>query len=160
FDLVLTDVMMPKLDGFGLIAGLRGDERTRTLPIMLLSARAGEESRVEGMAAGADDYLVKPFSAKELQARVAARLEIARMRREAEAAMRDEADALQTLNGIGMTLAAELDLQRIVQAVTDAATALSGARFGAFFYNVQNDAGESYVLFTISGAPREAFERF
>ena len=90
--------MMPKLDGFGLIAALRGDERTRTLPIILLSARAGEESRVEGMAAGADDYLVKPFSAKELQARVAARLEIARVRRDAEAATREEAQIAQTLH--------------------------------------------------------------
>jgi CheY-like chemotaxis protein len=58
FDLVLTDVMMPRLDGYGLIEALRADERTRTLPIMLLSARAGEESRVEGMAAGADEYVV------------------------------------------------------------------------------------------------------
>ena len=97
-DLVLSDVMMPKLDGFGLIAALRADERTRTIPIILLSARAGEESRVEGIAAGADDYLVKPFSARELQARVAARLEIARIRREAEAATRQEAQVAQTLN--------------------------------------------------------------
>jgi signal transduction histidine kinase/DNA-binding response OmpR family regulator len=160
FDLVLSDAMMPRLDGFGLIAALRADPATRTLPVILLSARAGEESRVEGMAAGADDYLVKPFSAKELQARVAARLEIARIRREAEAATREEAQALQTLNRIGMTLAAELDLERIVQAVTDAATAVSGAQFGAFFYNVVNDKGESYQLYTISGAPREAFEKF
>jgi signal transduction histidine kinase/CheY-like chemotaxis protein len=61
FDLVLTDVMMPKLDGFGLLQALRADERTRTMPVILLSARAGEESRVEGMGAGADDYLTKPF---------------------------------------------------------------------------------------------------
>jgi PAS domain S-box-containing protein len=88
FDLVLSDVMMPRLDGFGLIAALRADEHTRTLPVMLLSARAGEEARVEGMSAGADDYLLKPFSARELLVRVAARLEIARVRREAEAATR------------------------------------------------------------------------
>ena len=60
-DLVLTDVMMPKLDGFGLVARLRSDARSALLPIILLSARAGEEARIEGLRSGADDYLVKPF---------------------------------------------------------------------------------------------------
>ncbi len=87
FDLVLSDVMMPKLDGFGLLKALRADEKTSTLPVILLSARAGEESRVEGMGAGADDYLVKPFSARELLARVEAHLNLHRMRRESEAAV-------------------------------------------------------------------------
>jgi signal transduction histidine kinase/DNA-binding response OmpR family regulator len=284
FDLVLTDVMMPKLDGYELIEALRRDERTRTLPIMLLSARAGEDSRVEGMAAGADEYLVKPFSARELLVRVGALLRaegirseahravreseerfrafvssvsdvVYRMspdwgemrqldgrrfiadtlepnrgwmekyihpddrakvraaideairskkifelehrvfrvggslgwtqsraiplldgageivewigaaadvtaRKRAEDALREEARMLETLNRVGRMLAAETDLEKTVQAVTDAATAVSGARFGAFFYNVKKDAGESYLLFTISGAPREAFEKF
>lgn len=79
-DLILTDVMMPGLDGFGLLAAVKRSPRTRLVPVILLSARAGEESRVEGMEAGADDYLVKPFAARELLARVAARIEIARMR--------------------------------------------------------------------------------
>ena len=87
FDLVLSDVMMPKLDGFGLLRALRGDERTQTIPVIMLSARAGEESRVEGMGAGADDYLVKPFSARELLARVEAHLNLQRVRREAEQAL-------------------------------------------------------------------------
>lgn len=82
-DLVLSDIMMPKLDGFCLLTQLRQDARTRSVPIVLLSARAGEESRVEGLEAGADDYLVKPFSAKELLARVKATLEMAQLRQEA-----------------------------------------------------------------------------
>ncbi|HEX3270658.1 MAG TPA: PAS domain S-box protein, partial [Ktedonobacterales bacterium] len=82
-DLVLTDVMMPELDGFGLLQALRDDPRTATLPVILLSARAGEEATLEGLAAGADDYLVKPFSAQEVLSRVAARLEIAHLRNEA-----------------------------------------------------------------------------
>jgi PAS domain S-box-containing protein len=82
-DLVLADVMMPGLDGFGLLRALRADPGTGTVPVVLLSARAGEESRLEGLAAGADDYLVKPFSARELLARVGAHLEMARVRREA-----------------------------------------------------------------------------
>lgn len=82
-DLVLTDMMMPGLDGFALLHLLRADVRTREVPILLLSARAGEESRVEGLDAGADDYLLKPFSARELLARVRANLEMARVRQEA-----------------------------------------------------------------------------
>jgi PAS domain S-box-containing protein len=88
-DLVLSDVMMPRLDGFGLLRELRADERTRDIPLILLSARAGEESKVEGLAAGADDYLVKPFSARELLARVDARLELTRLRREATRILRE-----------------------------------------------------------------------
>ncbi|RZU77131.1 PAS domain S-box-containing protein [Micromonospora kangleipakensis] len=79
-DLVLADVMMPHLDGFGLLAALRADPRTADLPVVLLSARAGPEAAVEGLAAGADDYLVKPFSASELLARVRANLARARAR--------------------------------------------------------------------------------
>jgi PAS domain S-box-containing protein len=69
-DLLLSDVMMPKLDGFGLIARIRASASLRHLPVMLLSARAGEEAKIEGLQAGADDYLVKPFAANELLARV------------------------------------------------------------------------------------------
>ena len=77
----------------------------------------------------------------------------------AEAA-REDARTLETLNRVGRMLAIELDVEHIVQAVTDAATELSGAKFGAFFYNVTNAAGESYLLHALSGAPREAFARF
>src|SRR5689334_22094656 len=83
-DLVLTDVMMPRLDGFGLLKALRADERTRGVAVMMLSARAGEEVRVDSLGAGADDFLVKPFSARDLLARVRIHVELARRRREAE----------------------------------------------------------------------------
>lgn len=93
-DLVLSDIMMPELDGFGLLRALRGDPATVTLPVILLSARAGEEATTEGLEAGADDYLVKPFTARELLARVEARLEIARTRAEAQ---RHTQEALKAL---------------------------------------------------------------
>lgn len=83
-DLVLTDVMMPGLDGLALLEHLRQDPKTRTVPVIMLSARAGEEASIEGLAAGADDYLVKPFSARELLARIRSNLAMARLRREAE----------------------------------------------------------------------------
>ncbi len=79
-DLILSDVMMPSLDGFELLAALRSSEDTRTIPVILLSARAGEEARLEGLQAGADDYLVKPFTARELVARVEAQIVRIKMR--------------------------------------------------------------------------------
>jgi signal transduction histidine kinase len=87
-DLIVSDIMMPILDGFELLKALRADEHTRTIPVVLLSARAGEESRVEGIQAGADDYLIKPFSARELLARVSGRLDIARLQRDRESQLR------------------------------------------------------------------------
>jgi PAS domain S-box-containing protein len=88
-DLVLSDVMMPNLDGFGLLRELRAGPKTRTIPIIMLSARAGEESRVEGMERGADDYLIKPFSARELLARVQTHLQMARIRKRGEQDLRE-----------------------------------------------------------------------
>ncbi|HLJ27543.1 MAG TPA: ATP-binding protein [Candidatus Angelobacter sp.] len=82
-DLVLSDVMMPEMDGFQLLAALRKDPSTSSVPVILLSARAGEDSRIEGIQSGADDYLVKPFTARELLARVGAHIRLARFRREA-----------------------------------------------------------------------------
>ncbi|HEX2675640.1 MAG TPA: ATP-binding protein, partial [Polyangiales bacterium] len=76
-----SDVMMPRLDGFGLARALRDDPSTVSLPVILLSARAGEEAAIEGLDAGADDYLVKPFSARELIARVRTHVTLARVRR-------------------------------------------------------------------------------
>src|SRR5215510_8525491 len=88
-DLVLTDVMMPGLDGFELLKELRADETARAIPVIMLSARAGEEARAEGLYAGADDYLIKPFSARELLARVGSQLMMTRLRRESEEGLRD-----------------------------------------------------------------------
>ncbi|WP_313739130.1 response regulator [Pseudomonas sp.] len=95
-DLVLSDVMMPVLDGFGVIRALRTDERTSEVPIILLSARAGEEASIEGIAAGADDYLVKPFSARELIARVEGAMRLARLRRETANVLRQANEVLES----------------------------------------------------------------
>ena len=82
--LIVTDVMMPGLDGFSLLRELRADPRTKGIPVLMLSARAGEEARVSGLDAGADDYIIKPFSARELRARVASLLNLSRARRDAD----------------------------------------------------------------------------
>ncbi|HWW21073.1 MAG TPA: ATP-binding protein, partial [Steroidobacteraceae bacterium] len=95
-DLVLSDVMMPRLDGFGLLAAIRANEPISDVPVVLLSARAGEEARVEGINASANDYLVKPFTARELVARVRAQIGIARLQREARTAIQSAERASRT----------------------------------------------------------------
>jgi DNA-binding response OmpR family regulator len=91
-DLLITDVVMPQLDGFGLIKAIRSDAALRTLPAIVLTERGEVDARVEGLEAGADDYLIKPFSPRELLARVRTCLELARMREEVERATgREEA---------------------------------------------------------------------
>jgi PAS domain S-box-containing protein len=289
-DLVLTDVMMPRMDGLKLLRALRSAPETQTLPVIFMSARAGEEARIEGLQTGADDHLAKPFTANELKARVARQLDMARLRRRAaerELALRHEAEAArdkvisvlesitdgfisldkdwrityvnaeaerlngmrrhellgknhwdlfaatvgttvhrellravaertpvefenyyapwkrwfhvkayptpegglsvffedisarkaaesernallvreqearetaETLNEIARALSGELDLQKLVQTATDAATKFTGAQFGAFFHNLGE--GGQYQLYTLSGAPRQAFEKF
>jgi len=79
--------------------------------------------------------------------------------RSVEDHLREETRALELLNRTGATIAAELDLQTLVQTVTDAATQLSGAEFGAFFYNITDENGDAYQLYTLCGAPSEAFEK-
>ncbi|GAA1526158.1 hypothetical protein GCM10009827_048690 [Dactylosporangium maewongense] len=108
-DLILTDVMMPELDGFGLVAALRADSTAALLPVVMLSARAGDEATVEGLDAGADDYLIKPFSPRELRARVRANLEFDRVRRARDELQRSREllDQAQRLASVGSW---ELDL--------------------------------------------------
>jgi DNA-binding NtrC family response regulator len=82
-DLVISDILMPRVDGFELLRAIRSDPSASPIPVILLSAAGGEESKIEGWERGADDYLVKPFSARELTARLAAVLALARLRKEA-----------------------------------------------------------------------------
>ena len=136
-DLILSDVMMPGLDGFQLLAELRARSTTATIPVILLSARAGEESRVEGLGAGADDYLIKPFTARELLARVGAHLSMSRRRKEAEQALRETQGTLQSFYDSCPFLmgVAEIEGDDIIQVYSNATTA---AFFGAPEREIRN----------------------
>ena len=126
-DLVLTDVMMPKLDGFALLKALRGNDRTRDIPVVLLSARAGEESRIEGIDAGADDYVVKPFSVRELHARVSSNLAMARARRNFSHAAREN----EARRSFLLTLSDALRAMSSTAAVSQCAVDHIGRQLGA-----------------------------
>jgi len=121
-DLIVSDVMMPRLDGFGLIRAVRADPQLRAIPIILLSARAGEESRIEGLHSGADDYLVKPFSARELLVRAGTLVRSADLRRRAEEA-RTQFETLLNEAPIGVFL---IDEEFRIAAVNPVALPLIG----------------------------------
>jgi two-component sensor histidine kinase/FixJ family two-component response regulator len=96
-DLLLSDVMMPVRDGFALLREIRSNPELKSLPVILLSARAGEEAKIEGLEAGADDYLIKPFSAQELLARVNANITLARLRHEISSELEAQKVRLQAV---------------------------------------------------------------
>src|SRR6185295_16704988 len=98
--------------------------------------------------------------AAERRARRAAEWVAAESARQLDHEIREQKEVLETLNRAGRMLSAELDLEKLAQGVTDAATGLTGAQFGAFFYNVLDERGERYMLYTVSGVPREVFSAF
>jgi PAS domain S-box-containing protein len=100
---------------------------------------------------------------KDAQGRVIGASKIARditRQKRTEATIRDQAHVLGLLDTTGKLISSNLDLQNVLQTVTDTATELTGAKFGAFFYNVIGEQGEAFLLYTLSGAPRESFEKF
>ena len=150
-DLLVADLMMPEMGGLELLGALRADPATRELPVIVLSARAGEEAAIEGLAAGADDYLAKPFSSRDLVARVRANLELSGLRRASAAELRAEHDRLeQTLRQlpVGVILAAAPSGQ-IVMANEQVAEILGHQLSEA----VNIDEYGAYRAFTLQGEP-------
>ena len=161
-DLVLSDVMMPRLDGFGLLAALRDDPATLAIPVVMLSARAGDEGVIEGLEAGADDYLVKPFSARELLARVHANLELDRARRirhqlERSQRMQNQAERLSRVGSW------ELDLEsgairaseHLLDMLEIEAAELSGMTHADVIARVVDPQDRALALATVDAAIRE-----
>ncbi|WP_286192338.1 response regulator [Roseomonas genomospecies 6] len=162
-DLVLTDIMMPRLDGYGLLRAIREGAGLQDLPVILLSARAGEEASVEGLTAGADDYLVKPFSARELTARVDAALAMVRLRRQVTTALRESEARFRNLadHAPVMVWVTELDasctyLNRSWYEFTGQ-TPETGLGFGWLDATHPDDRQAAAEVFLAANARQEAF---
>ena len=122
--------------------------------------RFESEARVRKISGGAMDViLTMAFGGERCEQTLVSILDISQ-RKAAESALRSQTKRLEALNALAKTISSELNLDHIVQSATDTATDVIGAKFGAFFYNVTDEAGERYTLYALSGAPREAFERF
>jgi CheY-like chemotaxis protein len=148
-DLVLADVMMPRLDGSELVRRIRCDATLANLPVVLLSARAGEEAKVEGLEAGADDYLVKPFNPRELIARISANLSLAKLRQQTAANLQDMNRLQEVAN---QCIRAGDHFQECLDEILEAALAITGADKG----NIQLfDAGSSCLKI----ASQQGFEK-
>jgi signal transduction histidine kinase/two-component SAPR family response regulator len=166
-DLLLTDVMMPRLDGFGLLAAIRGNERTRTIPVIMLSARAGENSVIEGLSAAADEYLSKPFSARELLARVASQLHLARVRQETEKLLRYHSERFEALLNnapLGVYLVdADFCIAQMNPAALPSFSNIPGGAIGRDFADImhilldQTDADEIVRIFRHTLATGESY---
>ena len=150
-DLILSDIMMPRLDGIGLIAALRAEPDLSTVPVILLSARAGEEARIEGLQVGADDYMVKPFSARELVARVRSNLSLSRQRAV-------ELAAMTRLHELSTPLTAMSDLTATLNEALDATMELQGADFGDI--RLYDEATRTLKIVAHRGLGQEFLNRF
>jgi PAS domain S-box-containing protein len=153
-------------DEHAFFAILHPDDRERMIDV-LRRQRAGARTEAEYRIRRADGTVRwirdRGFPVRDERGKVFRIVGIAEdvtERKAAEKALREQTEAVETVNRVGQMLAGELDLHKLLQAVTDAATELTGAHFGSFFYNVLDDKGASYMLYTLSGVPREAFAHF
>ncbi len=171
WDLVICDYHVPSLTPLQVLDILR--QRQLDVPLIVISGVVDEADMVDVMRAGAHDYMQKGnlkrlvpairremADAAERRVRRAAEWVAAESARRLEAEIREQKEMLERLHRAGRLLSAELDLDKLVQGVTDAATDLSGAEFGAFFYDVEDERGDRGTLYALSGASREAFAGF
>jgi PAS domain S-box-containing protein len=154
--MIVSDIMMPVMSGVEMIAEIRKRPELAETPILILSAKADEELKAKLLEDGAQDFITKPFSERDLLVRVR-NLIGSRQSREHE---RREAAVNEALYRVAASFADELDQQKLLQLITDEATTLIGAQFGSFFFNAKREDGGAYLLYTLSGAPPEAFARF
>jgi diguanylate cyclase (GGDEF)-like protein/PAS domain S-box-containing protein len=157
-DLVLSDVMLPGFDGIALLQALREDPRTSSVPVLLVSARAGAEAAVEGLQAGADDYVVKPFSGPELVARVRANLDLARRRAAATAALesarsaRRHAERLRGMAHAALLLSAAPTPQAVLTTAVSAARRLARLTSATAFTDTRPPSGPAHRIFAAEPA--------
>ncbi|MGH9056216.1 MAG: ATP-binding protein, partial [Acidimicrobiales bacterium] len=157
-DLVVTDVMMPALDGLGLAAAIRADPELASTPLIMLSARAGLEAAGEGLDAGADDYVVKPFSSADLVNRVAARLEVSARERSNLARAEQVAESTAAFAELGIEINAARTLDELVDAILVAPSASLGATAAAIA--VLEPGGDAARVRFTGDIPPEVADRY
>jgi signal transduction histidine kinase len=152
-DLILSDVMMPVIDGFELLRRIRANSRTREVPVVLLSAKAGEEARIEGLEASADDYIVKPFSARELLATVDAHIKTIDIRRQSQQALAKQNERLGVLwEAAGVLLTTEdpdTMLRELFEKIRDSLS------LDAYFNFMLSEKGDGLELVSMTGVDPE-----
>jgi signal transduction histidine kinase/DNA-binding response OmpR family regulator len=152
-DIVLLDLHLPDSHGLETVDAVRG--HAPTCPIVVLTGTSDINTAVQALRRGADDYLVKgDLSVPTLDRALRYAIE----RRRTQVQLEGERKTIALLQEVGATLAAELDRDKLVQIITDASTTLTGAQVGTFFYRVESVRGDAHMLFTVSGAARDAFE--
>jgi PAS domain S-box-containing protein len=159
-DLTIADIMMPVMDGFGLLQTLRSHPVTAGTPVILLSARAGEEARSEGMEAGADDYLVKPFSSRELLARVGAHLGLTRARKRANQALREREAWLAAQREALETALNDAPLETSLGVLVRTSVDQLGSGIRAAFYIADVEGATLHHVVGMSAAYAEAVDGF
>jgi signal transduction histidine kinase/DNA-binding response OmpR family regulator len=160
-DLVLSDIMMPVLDGLSMLEAIRANPATSTLPVILLSARAGEESRIQGIAARADDYLVKPFTARELLARVEVHLSLSRLRQQEAQSVRETVEAelkgMTRLHEVVSRLLAAPALHAALEEILVATCAMMGSQMG--IVQVYDPRTQTLSIAVQKGFPQNFLDR-
>lgn len=149
-DLVLSDVMMPVMDGFQLLHALRENVETTTIPVILLSARAGEEASADGLTAGADDYLVKPFSARDLLTRVSTRIELSRMRLQNVRQAQAYSERLQQLAAASLFINSIHPIEETLALITAKARELIGTHQAITGLTINNHLGQATKSISLS----------
>ena len=157
-DLVLSDVMMPVLDGFELLRRIRANPKTREIPVVLLSARAGEEERIEGLEASADDYIVKPFNARELLATVDAHVKTVNIRRQSQHALGQQNRRLAVLWEAAGVLLTNKDpdtmLRQLFERIRESLS------LDVYFNFMVNEKGEALEMVSSVGVDSETLATF
>ncbi|RIA84037.1 hypothetical protein C1645_832863 [Glomus cerebriforme] len=145
-DLILSDIMMPNMNGFELLKNIRSDSSTQLIPVILLSAKAGEEASVEGLDKGADDYLTKPFSARELIARVRVNIKLSYLRRQLFQQQRRQAETKQLLFSISNKIHSGFNLQKTLSAAVEEIHSILSADRLLITANEQSEKGDSIIV--------------
>ncbi|CAG8447486.1 9831_t:CDS:10 [Acaulospora colombiana] len=154
-DLILSDVMMPNMDGLELLKILRSDPVTQLIPVIFLSAKAGEDSSVEGLEQGADDYLIKPFSVRDLIVRIKANIKLSHLRQQLLLQQKQQSEVRGLLFSISEKIRAGLDVEKTLSIASEEIGRILPCE-RIFLIKVDSvDSGEGHIVSFSASDPNE-----